>query len=207
MKLQIQQGVLGQEERHHAATLLRQGFSHHLALLGASSQATRALLERALQVQRGFYALALKAPPGEQLMGLAGLDSHRGPFLHFSFWSLCRCLPLSTALLASFALNRPPSSRLAPGEASLVALAVQKEVRRQGVARALLQQIEQYAINQGLSLLSLEMDPHNSPALALYQKEGFSLQPPPLERSPILCEALPHSPWRLEKKLAPEKTP
>lgn len=60
------------------------------------------------------------------------------------------------------------------GEAELLTLATDPEVRRQGRGRACLRAFEDAAVSRGAERLFLEVAADNDAALALYLSEGFS---------------------------------
>lgn len=63
--------------------------------------------------------------------------------------------------------------RVVAGEAEILTLAVAPEVRRQGIATALLHAARAKVSAQGGNALFLEVAIGNVPARALYQREGF----------------------------------
>ncbi|HQU49393.1 MAG TPA: ribosomal protein S18-alanine N-acetyltransferase [Casimicrobiaceae bacterium] len=62
---------------------------------------------------------------------------------------------------------------LAPGEAQVLNLSVVSDARRQGLGRALLNQLLDVAARAGAEQCFLEVRVSNAPALALYAAEGF----------------------------------
>ncbi len=60
-------------------------------------------------------------------------------------------------------------------EAHLTTLAVDPEKRREGIGERLLAHMEEEARRRGATTMLLEVRPSNRPALALYEKKGFSL--------------------------------
>jgi len=64
-------------------------------------------------------------------------------------------------------------SELVPDEADLMNLAVAPDVRRQGVAEALLSSMLESLKARGIVSLTLEVRASNRPAAALYEKFGF----------------------------------
>jgi [ribosomal protein S18]-alanine N-acetyltransferase len=65
-------------------------------------------------------------------------------------------------------------ARAAGGEAEILTLAVAPSLRRQGIARALVQATASHAQELGASTLFLEVATGNGPALALYAGLGFT---------------------------------
>lgn len=59
------------------------------------------------------------------------------------------------------------------GEGYIANIAVHPGYRRKGIARALLGHVINYARQNSLSFLTLEVRPGNGPAAALYRSEGF----------------------------------
>ena len=55
-------------------------------------------------------------------------------------------------------------------------MGVEREHRRIGLARRLLDQATRWALDQGLSWIDLEVLSSNEPAVALYRREGFLMQ-------------------------------
>lgn len=53
-------------------------------------------------------------------------------------------------------------------------VAVVPEMRRRGIAQELLRELERRARAMGLSFMTLEVRQSNAPAIALYEKHGFS---------------------------------
>lgn len=64
-------------------------------------------------------------------------------------------------------------SRLAMDEAEILTICVEEARRGQGFGRMLLEQHVQGLLRRNIGKLFLEVDEHNHPALALYQKQGF----------------------------------
>ena len=64
---------------------------------------------------------------------------------------------------------------LAPDEGQILNLAVSPGYRRQGVGAALLSALLAEADRRGLSTLSLEVRVSNQPAVALYERAGFTV--------------------------------
>lgn len=58
-------------------------------------------------------------------------------------------------------------------EAQICNVAVCPDVRRKGVAVAMLSELERYARENGISVMYLEVRKNNSPARALYEKLGY----------------------------------
>ena len=59
-------------------------------------------------------------------------------------------------------------------EGSICNVAVEPEFRRSGVATALIEEVERRAINSGIKKLFLEVNEHNTGAIKLYDKCGFT---------------------------------
>ena len=59
------------------------------------------------------------------------------------------------------------------GEGYIANIAVHPDYRRTGIARALLLEVKNYAKQNGLAFLTLEVRPSNGAACALYRAEGF----------------------------------
>jgi len=79
--------------------------------------------------------------------------------------------------IAAFAIDDPVGfvlCRVAADEAEILTLAVAPARRRQGVATALVRGAAEAAARAGAHALFLEVAEDNAPALALYDREGFS---------------------------------
>ena len=63
--------------------------------------------------------------------------------------------------------------RVVADEAELLTLAVDPVMRRQGIARGLVEDFKSQAINQGAHVAFLEVAADNSAAIALYLSSGF----------------------------------
>lgn len=61
-------------------------------------------------------------------------------------------------------------------ESYITNIAVLPEYRKQGIATALLNKLTEFAINEELSFISLEVRKSNQNAIALYKKFGFALE-------------------------------
>lgn len=59
------------------------------------------------------------------------------------------------------------------GEGYMANIAVHPGYRRKGIARALLRHVIEYAAQNGLLFLTLEVRPGNAAAIRLYRTEGF----------------------------------
>jgi ribosomal-protein-alanine N-acetyltransferase len=53
--------------------------------------------------------------------------------------------------------------------------AVTSSARGKGIGSALLQKLDEYAKENGIRTISLEVRPSNAPAIALYEKFGFRI--------------------------------
>ena len=62
---------------------------------------------------------------------------------------------------------------IAPGEAQLLNLSVVPDARRQGLGRELLSRFVAVATRLGAAQIFLEVRVGNTPAIALYEREGF----------------------------------
>lgn len=60
-------------------------------------------------------------------------------------------------------------------EADMMNLAVAPDARRQGVAEALISALSEQLVQNGVEVLTLEVRQSNAPAIALYEKLGFTL--------------------------------
>ncbi len=60
-------------------------------------------------------------------------------------------------------------------EGSVLNVAVKKTFRRRGIAKALVKAVKDFAKDNKLAFLSLEVRESNLPAIALYEGEGFRL--------------------------------
>lgn len=65
--------------------------------------------------------------------------------------------------------------RSAGDEVELITLAVCEKSRRQGIARVLMRDFEQKAIERGAINIFLEVAESNKPARSLYKKSGFEI--------------------------------
>ena len=61
----------------------------------------------------------------------------------------------------------------AADEAEIARIAVAKELQRQGVARAILQKLEELCVEKSISKVLLDVRESNTPARALYESAGF----------------------------------
>lgn len=66
-------------------------------------------------------------------------------------------------------------SQSVPPESDMMNLAVLPEVRKQGVAQALVAELIRILHSQGIESLTLEVRVSNAPAIALYTKLGFEI--------------------------------
>ncbi|MEP3346539.1 MAG: GNAT family N-acetyltransferase [Litoreibacter sp.] len=77
----------------------------------------------------------------------------------------------------AFTLTHPHGfllGRVIADEAELLTLAVDPAARRQGVARALVQDYKARCIDDGANVAFLEVASDNAAAIALYQSSGFT---------------------------------
>lgn len=63
--------------------------------------------------------------------------------------------------------------QLVAGEAYLLNIMIASEYRRRGFGRALLDRVERWCKERGASMVWLDVDPANAPAVALYRRAGF----------------------------------
>ena len=81
---------------------------------------------------------------------------------------------LVTATRAMLVLSLLRPDPLAPDEGHIGELGVAEQARRRGVARALLDAVEQRAREAGKARLTLWVTGENAPAIALYEGPGFA---------------------------------
>jgi ribosomal-protein-alanine N-acetyltransferase len=111
-------------------------------------------------------------PQAEDVAVLAALHATAFP----DGWSV----PYIRDLLAGpgvFAFSHPSGfilARAAGGEAEILTLAVAPAMRRQGIARTLVQKAATRAHGLGAETMFLEVAADNTPALALYRGLGFA---------------------------------
>jgi Fur family ferric uptake transcriptional regulator len=81
---------------------------------------------------------------------------------------------------SGFALvhGSPPDAfilaRVAAGEAEILTIATRPDMRRSGIARALMHEVARTAAQRGAHVLFLEVDAQNAAAIALYDSLGFA---------------------------------
>ncbi len=79
------------------------------------------------------------------------------------------------------------------------ALEVHQEYRKQGIAQALMRKLEQYAVQEGFTRLTLMVEPDNTPAVQFYQKMGWQT----FKNSTFTWNNKEHITYCLEKILSP----
>lgn len=58
-------------------------------------------------------------------------------------------------------------------EVEILSLAVRPDSRKRGIGRLLLSELRQFAVNEGIKALFLEVRISNTPAIRLYESAGF----------------------------------
>ncbi len=108
-----------------------------------------------------------------RLVGVAGVITKNSRFLHFRLKELMRHFNPLRALFYTLVLNIP--KRIHPGEYKVESLVVPSEMRGQGIGTSLMKRVEQFAVENGYSILSLNVVDTNTGAIKLYERLGFDI--------------------------------
>lgn len=167
--IHIKKGVAGDGEcLNSLAELLYDAFEAKLAALGIQREVWVEVSQNSLVVERAFFACQ-----GDRLVGVVGLATRSGKFLDFRLKELRKHVNLMKALFYYLVFNL--EKRISKDELRIVPLAVAREVRGQGIGKELLHRVEQFAAQQGYTLLSLDVVDTNVAARGLYEKLGFAV--------------------------------
>ena len=108
-----------------------------------------------------------------RLVGVAGIITKNSRFLHFRLKELREHFNLLRALFYTLVLNFP--RKISPGDIKVEALVVAGEMRGQGIGTSLIKRVEQFAFENGYSILSLDVVDTNTGAIKLYERLGFDI--------------------------------
>ena len=158
-----------ENQRAAAATLFFDAFAGKLdPILGDDGRGTR-LIARLIEPDA---TIAAYSPDGTRLLGLAGLKTRAGSFMHGTLSDMAAEYGLFGGLwrgLALTLLDQKPE----PGCLHIDALAVSPEARGQGIGSRLLNACRTEARRLGFKALSLDVVDTNPRAHALYERYGF----------------------------------
>ena len=132
-----------------------------------------------------IFGLSRSSPPVIRPLRLEKAEAcarlHAEGFAHPWSSQEVASLILNASTLAAAALDPANGrlrgfvlSRLAADEAEILTIAVEARSRGKGVGRALLGEALRQARNAGAKAMFLEVGKDNAPALALYERFGFS---------------------------------
>lgn len=166
VKIELRWGI-PQGQRIPTARILYDAFEFNLRyFLGPRSKGVPFI---ASQLNEKFTLLALAE---NQVVGVAGVKSKEGGFLDigivswlgtYHFWAL-RSLVVGFPFLLTMVTN---------SEMKVDSLAVTEKNRGQGIGTLLLNELIDYAINQGFLRLTLEVTYENVRGKILYERLGF----------------------------------
>ncbi|MCD5415508.1 GNAT family N-acetyltransferase [Candidatus Bipolaricaulota bacterium] len=167
--IRIEKGSAGNDGHiSDIAGLLYDAFEPKMAALGLRREVWGKAALNSLVIEHSFFAYR-----GNKLVGVVGVATRSGKFLHFQLRELLKHVNPVKALFYYLALNL--ERRILKDELRIAYLAVAKEVRGQGVGKDLLHRVEQFAAQQGFALLSLDVVDTNLSARGLYEKSGFTV--------------------------------
>lgn len=163
----ITQGI-EESEAGDLAILIYEAFTAKFTALGFDKPTAVEILRTSCNPDCTFTAHI-----GRDLVGAAGIMTVNRKFFTFRLHTLAQYFNPLKALAAYLALNL--EERVAADELKIEALAVDKERRGLGIGTALIQQMEQFAREEGYKVLSLDVVDTNTEARKLYSRLGFEV--------------------------------
>jgi GNAT superfamily N-acetyltransferase len=152
--------------RGDAARLYYEAFRLKTNFLFGSREHTIAILLSDFAAEQ-----ALVAVQDDRLVGLAGIQ-HGRPFINVRFKTYVRVFGWFTALWR-YALGIMLHRKARPGELVMDGIAVDENVRGQGVGTKLLQGVIDFAREHGYQTVRLDVVDTNPRARQLYERVGF----------------------------------
>jgi len=152
--------------RGEAARLYYEAFRLKTNFLFGSREKTLAVLESDFTAEQ-----ALIAVQGDRLVGLAGIQ-HGRPFINVRFKTYMRVFGWFTALWR-YALGIMLHRKARAGELVMDGIAVDENLRGQGIGTKLLQGVIDFARAHGYQTVRLDVVDTNPRARQLYERVGF----------------------------------
>ncbi len=165
----IQIGFLsGDQHREDAARILYQAFKRKLHPVLKNPEQARSLLAASLRP-----SLMIGATSGDTLVGVAGLEYRGNSFCRASFRDCFFYLGIARGILGWIVLNLFMDGSNTPSDLRIASLAVDAELRSQGIGTLIIQRVFEFARSEGFRAVRLEVVDTNPDALRLYKKLGF----------------------------------
>ena len=146
--------------------IVYEAFATKITALRIRKDVALAILLNSSNPDSAFFAYS-----ENRIVGVAGVVTKNSRFLHFRLKELMRHFNPLRALFYTLVLNF--SNRTSPGELMVETLVVASEMRGQGVGKSLMKRVEQFAVENGYSTLSLDVVDTNTGAIKLYERMGF----------------------------------
>ena len=167
-KIHLQLGI-PESQRKQAAQLFDHAFESKFSLAVRDPQKRLKLLEDSLMLRFAIVAIA-----DQQLVGLAGFQTTQGSMTEgLTLRRMFQHLGIfqgAWALLVFSFFYREVST---PQELLMDGIAVEQSMRGQGIGTQLLNELKQYATQQGYSHICLDVIETNPRAKRLYERHGF----------------------------------
>ena len=162
----IEKGNIKNTHLKKLAGIVYKAFETKITALRIRKDTAHAILLNSSNPDSAFFAYR-----ENRLAGVAGIVTKNSRFLHCGLKELRKHYNILRALFYYLVLNF--SRRISPDELKVEALVVPGEMREQGIGTCLMKRVEQFAVENGYSILSLDVVDTNTGARKLYERLGF----------------------------------
>lgn len=164
----IEKGNIKNTHLKKLAGIVYEAFGTKITALHIRKDTALAILLNSSNPDSAFFAYR-----ENRLAGVAGIVTKNSRFFHCGMKELRKHFNILRALFYYLVLNFP--RRTHPGELKVESLVVVSEMRGQGIGTSLMKRVEQFAVENGYSILSLDVVDTNTGAIKLYERIGFNI--------------------------------
>lgn len=163
--------TIPENQRQRAGEIYYEAFRRKLQPLVGKPESTRRVLASGFALEMAIGALS-----EGNLLGLAGLHTHKGLFSSVLLQDCLAQLSLVRGLCAWAVLNLfGAGAKCPPGHLRIAAIAVDEKARGQGLGSRLLETVFDKACREGFKAVRLEVVDTNLRAKKLYENLGFGI--------------------------------
>ncbi len=164
----IEKGNIEDKYLGSLAEIVYDAFETKITALGIQKEAAIEIIVNSMAPDSAFFAYQ-----ENRLVGAVGIVTNSSRFLNFRFKELRKRFNPLKAVVYYLILNF--DSGIPKNELKIESLAVSGEMRGQGIGTQLVNRVEQFAAENGYSLLSLDVVDTNVAAQKLYERLGFEV--------------------------------